>query len=127
MHIFSCIQVPLGVILKNENVIDDMVDILDTLHRYVPKHTRTETIDVPTKDGSSRKVDMQLHHFHHILLGGDHLTAARVRGSQRAQKNADSGEERLEGLVPVIEDWHAKMCYMSVSTEGVEKCVTIHT
>ena len=82
--------------LKNENGIDDVVNILDTLHQYVPKHTITQTIDVPTKGGCSRKVDIQSHHFHHILVGGDYLTAAWIQegGSQKAQQN---GKERLEG------------------------------
>lgn len=29
-------QVPLGVILKNENVREEMLEILTTLHKYVP-------------------------------------------------------------------------------------------
>lgn len=48
--------------------------------------------------------------------GGDQLTAARVRGSQRVRSNSQRGIHRLEGLVPVIEDWHAKGCLLSVST-----------
>ena len=49
------------------------------------------------------------------------LTVARIRDNQGVQLNAENGEEaeRLEGIVPVIEDWHAKMCYMKVSLQGV--------
>ncbi|KAL5482242.1 hypothetical protein EMCRGX_G022542 [Ephydatia muelleri] len=72
--------VPLGVMLNNENVLGDMIDILDGLHRYIP-------------------------------LGGDQLTIARIRGSQSILSNSDNGEERF---VPVIEDWHTKMCFMEV-------------
>ncbi|KAL5475126.1 hypothetical protein EMCRGX_G027185 [Ephydatia muelleri] len=75
--------VPLGVLLKNENVLNDMVDILDELHNHIP-------------------------------LGGDQLTVARIRGSQRVEFNAENGDERLEGFFPVIEDWHTKMCFMEV-------------
>ena len=47
--------------------------------------------------------------------GGDQMTVARTRGTQRIRSNAERGKERLEGLVPVIEDWHAKMCFLGVS------------
>ena len=78
--------------LKNENGIDDMVDILDTLHQYVPKHTITQTIDVPTRGGCSRKVDIQSHHFHHILVGGDYLTAAWIQGGGGGGKSKSAAE-----------------------------------
>eukprot|EP00731_Ephydatia_muelleri_P025442 Em0017g525a len=61
--------VPLGVILKNENILNDMVDILDVLHQYVPKTTTTQTYNTC----------------------GDQLTVARVRGSQDALLNSESG------------------------------------
>ena len=37
------------------------------------------------------------------------MTAARARGSHRVRCNSDRGKERLEGLQPVCEDWHAKV------------------
>jgi len=36
------IPCPLGVILKNENKTDKMVDILDILHKYVPSERSTQ-------------------------------------------------------------------------------------
>ena len=47
--------------------------------------------------------------------GGDQLTAARIRGSQRIRSNSDSDLERLEGFTAVIEDWHAKVTFLGVS------------
>ena len=35
-------------------------------------------------------------------------------GAQRIRQNSQS---RLEGLIPVVEDWHAKGCFL-----GVNKC-----
>ena len=35
-------QVPLGVILKNEQKLEDMVEILDNLQEYVPMTTITD-------------------------------------------------------------------------------------
>lgn len=58
--------------------------------------------------------ELKVHHFHHILLGGDHVTVARVRGAQRMRQNSESGQRRLQGFIPVIEDWHAKVVLLGV-------------
>eukprot|EP00731_Ephydatia_muelleri_P036130 Em0203g5a len=105
--------VPLGVMLKNENVLGDMINILDGLHQYIPTTTTSQTLDVCAEGGHTRAVEVKLHNFSYIPLGGDQLTIARIRG---ILSNSDNGEERLEGFVPVIEDWHTKMCFM----EGLE-------
>ena len=42
------------------------------------------------------------------------MTAARTRGCKQVMSIADRGKERLEGLIPVVEDWHAKMCLLEV-------------
>ena len=63
---FNCyllFQVPLGIIMKNENKIDEMVDILTDLHQYIPMTTYTKTVDVPgTGDTEIIKLD-SLHHL----------------------------------------------------------------
>ncbi|KAL5497630.1 hypothetical protein EMCRGX_G014138 [Ephydatia muelleri] len=76
--------------------------------------TSTQSYDTCAEDGGTRTVDVTTNHFSHILLGGDQLTVARVRGSQGALLNSDSSIERVEGFVPVIEDWHTKICYMKL-------------
>ena len=53
-------------------------------------------------------------YFNNILLDGDQLTVARICGCPRLLSNAHRGQECLEGLIPVVEDWHAKMCFMKV-------------
>ena len=42
------------------------------------------------------------------------MTAAWARGSQRVRSNSERGKDRLEGLQPVVEDWHAKVCLLGV-------------
>ena len=77
--------------------------------------------------------ELQLHVSHcmavnctYIFLGGDQLTVARVRGSQGALLNSDSGIERVEVFIPVIEDWHTKMCYMKACSTCLMVC-TVYT
>ena len=69
----------------------------------------------------------QLDHFSHVLIGGDQLTAARVRGADRVMGNSNNGQERLEGLVPVVEDWHAKVCFLQVRSCHCTYCVSTRT
>ena len=106
------------MILKNENVLSEMVEILDELHKYVPtKQTTQTTLDVEVVHGQDEveHLSLTVDHFHHILLGGDQLTIARARGCQRIRNNSESRRACLEGFFPVVEDWHTKMCYMKVS------------
>ena len=67
--------------------------------------------DVP---GEAEPVEVRMDYFHHVLFGGDQMTCARVRGAQKIRANSTTGRARLEGFVPVVEDWHAKVCFMQV-------------
>ena len=42
------------------------------------------------------------------------MTVARIRGAQMIRGNSETSEQRSEGLLPVAEDWHAKMCFLEV-------------
>ena len=58
-------QVPLGIILKSEQKNDEMQDILDDLHQYVPTVTTTEKINPP----GYPSVYIPHDHFHHLAFG----------------------------------------------------------
>ena len=66
-------------------------------------------------DKNIEHLSLKVDHFHHILLGGDQLTVARVRGAQRIRNNSENGRACLEGFHAVAEDWHTKLCYLKVS------------
>ena len=106
------IQIPLGVQLKNEQVNAEMMDVMDELHKYVPKKTVERSFEVPA-DGSV--IPYKEDYLHSILFGGDQLTCARARSCHRARMNADCASDALAGLVPCCEDWHAKVTFLSVS------------
>lgn len=88
-----------------------MISILETLHKYVPTLTTTERIDV----SDSETLEVPVDKFHYLLFGGDFLTAKRARGGQNIRSNSERGKDRLEGLMPVVEDWHGKVCLLIVS------------
>ena len=55
-------------------------------------------------------------------MGGDQLTAARGRGAKKAKVHADSPTSRLEGLIPVAEDWHTKVVLLEVGITSFVNC-----
>ena len=95
---FAYLKVPLGVLLNNETNHDDMIAIIRHLQQYVP-HCLSD------------KEDM----FHQILLGGDQLSTAMVRRVQAQRRNSTSPFEALNGVIPVCEDWHTKLCLLTVN------------
>ncbi len=105
----------MGVLLHNENKLDEMSKILDHLMQFVP--ALSKEIDVALPDGSMIKLDDTK--FFKIFLGGDQLTVARVRGTQALRVTQDRAMDRLQGLIPVNEDWHARMALIKVSGDGV--------
>ena len=83
---------------------DEMVDILKDIHNYVPsvpysKQKQLSTGVVTTEEKAS---------MHRIVVGGDQLTAARIRAAQKAKLNGQTPLSRLEGIISVAEDWHTK-------------------
>ena len=92
-----------------KNITDDMVGILSHLHQYVPMITSTKNVNVP---GTGISEEVASETLHHLLIGGDQLTAERVRGAQNMRKNSTHATGRLEGFLPISEDWHAKVCFL---------------
>lgn len=48
------------------------------------------------------------------LLFGDQLTVAHARSSAVLRQTHTTALSRLEGFVPCIADWHARMCLLTV-------------
>ena len=99
-------QIPLGILLKSETNYDDMMDILDHYQNYVPSVSCEK--DIPD---TSRMED---NHFLTTLVGGDYLSVARARGAQLIRSTSELEKHKLNGILPVAEDWHAKVCFMEV-------------
>lgn len=102
----------MGVYLKNENKLEEMVSIMETLQQDVPHIWKTTSLQVP---GSDRHETLHQDTFCRTLFGGDQLTTTRGIGAQRIRANSEDGVDRLQGLVPVVEDWHAKVVLLGVS------------
>ena len=68
--------------------------------------------------------EVEKHQFHQILFGGDQLTAVRARSAQEIRTNSETGLGHLEGLVPVAEDWHAKVRLLGVNQHDTISFIT---
>lgn len=69
---------------------------------------------VPTREAKQNVVlangniiDIDNTQFFPILFGGDQVTVARVRGTQALRDTHDNPVDRLQGIILVVEDWHA--------------------
>lgn len=102
-------QVPLGVLLLNENKLPDMCKILETLQQYVPSVPVTRSYHVGQVNLTLEDSD-----FCKVLFGGDQLTAARARGPAALRDSHNTSHDRLEGFEAVIEDWHARLAFAKV-------------
>ena len=100
------------MILQSEISNEGMVLIMEKLHTYVPTVSTPIELECPKSDEPTTMIKDD---FHYILKGGDQLTVARARSSKRIRSNSLRPLDRLEGLIPVCEDWHAKRCLISVS------------
>lgn len=103
-------QIPLGVIPKNENVAEEMVEIMDKMSEYIPELQA---------EGSEES------EVYPLAFAGDMLTAARARTAQEIRVTS-SGKKALRGLFPIAADWHAKVNFMEVRmllTDSVRQSV----
>lgn len=98
-----------------------MLDILKAMHSYVPTIKRTTTEKVVVNE-VEEEVQLVKEEVQPVLFGGDQMTIERSRSIQNVLSNSDSVSARLEGLTPVVEDWHTKMCLYKVSHMCVCVC-----
>lgn len=99
------LKVPLGLMFKNENSNDDMIEILSELHeKYLPLLKTTD-------DSGNEQVEI----LQKLFFGGDQLTEERARNARQGRADGDSNFERLEGFIPKVEDWHAGRVLYQVS------------
>jgi hypothetical protein len=89
----------LGVLRKNEQYEEDMIDILEWIHNYVPGHS-----DKDEQPGTLVKV----------LNGGDYLTHERNKSAQSAMQDGRTPSAKLLGLVSKFEDFHTQCEWLKV-------------
>lgn len=96
------LQVPLGIIFKDENINEDMLAILQQFHSYLPQMA----------DG---QIDGQ-------IFTGDQLTVERAVNVIASVANGFTPAARLEGINLQIGDWYAAVKLPSVRYTIVRIC-----
>ncbi len=104
------------MVLKNENKLDEMVDILAHHYQYVPSIVNQEKKCCSTGE----MVTKETAKFHSIIFGGDQMTAARTRTAMKIRVNSNSSSKKFTGFVPAVEDWHTKANFLGVSCSKIE-------
>lgn len=87
-----------------------MISILQHVQQYV--HAKAVEQELSLPDQSIMSYPEQ--YFAVMLVGGDQATAAHARGAHKICSNSFKSEDRLDSLLPVAKDWHAKMCFLRV-------------
>ncbi len=78
------VQLPLGLLFKNENKTDEMIDILTELHHnLLPVVQHENTITIPER----------------CYFGGDQLTDERARNAVLVRSDGDDMHQQLRGCV----------------------------
>ena len=49
-----------------------------------------------------------------MLFCGDQLTVKRAPSARARRNNSEDAKGRLEGFIPVAQDWHADLCFLQV-------------
>ena len=80
-------------------------------HNYVPTNRSKGELTLLNGHTIPALDDTQ---FFQTLLGGDQLTVAMVRGTVGRQRTHDKPLDHLDEILPVVEDWHARMTLMKV-------------
>ena len=99
-----------------------MVEILSHLHQYVPIKQHTNLVHIPSKD---LVVSLESATVQQLLIGGDQLSAARARGAIKAMSNGTTPQKRLDGFIPVVEDWHTQVVLLEVKLHTTIRVNTI--
>ena len=107
---------------KNETKYEDMKDILEEYKNYVP--FKTVTLPEPLTEGTT--VITKDKSYVRTLIGGDYLSAVRARGAQLIRRTSELEERRLDGFLPVSEDWHSNSLFTGGKYSWGQRQICVH-
>ena len=91
-----------------------MLSILEAVQELSPKYIPKSASSV-CDEGDDRRAhgdgDLAVNS---ILLGGDQLSTSMARRVIMDRVNSMDDIQCLKGILPVVEDWHTKLCFLTV-------------
>lgn len=100
------------MLLLNENKLEDMSKTLEHYMKLVPSFSAEGKYTL----SNGEVISFDDTRFWEVLFGGDQLTVARTRGTQALRDTEETALNRLQGIVPIVEDWHTRMIFLKVYT-----------
>ena len=101
---------------------EDMIKAHEHIQQYAPSKEVEQELIFPNQTGQETVVKFVEKKYRTTIVSGDQLTVSHIRGSQRIRGNSDTSE-RLDGLLPVSDNWHSKMRFMEVRLNFICVCV----
>ena len=107
-----------------------MISILETLQEYVPR-CKLEVDDEENVSGNESDKDIEKddtlddnYVLQSVLLGGDQLSSSMAHRVHviADRVNSTNDIQSLKGMLPVVEDWHAKLCFLGVILYRLNTC-----
>ena len=92
-----------------------MLSILEKNQEYSPRCTTNACLEDGAAEGGDDEDSDEKILLQGILLDGDQLSCSMARRAIADRINSKDNEQCLKGLVPVVEDWHSKLCLLTVS------------
>ena len=99
-----------GTLFKDEKKYDEMVDIMDYVQDQMRRYYGEALKD--NQDELAEVLKQLL-----VIFSGDQLTRERAHGSQLVRDGCATKAERLQQILPVVENWHAKQTFLKMIWE----------
>ena len=86
-------RINLGVLNKCETKSDEMLDICEATHTWIPGHQEAEEPEVTVQPTRT-------------AFDGDYLTFERIKAAQTSKRNGRTPSKQLKGLIPRTAEFH---------------------
>lgn len=78
---------------------------------YQPQSILPHAVSVGEETHEEEVLDVKCHS---VLFAGGQLTVKQARSARAQRNNSENARGKLEGFVPLAQDWHAGLCFLQV-------------
>lgn len=99
--------------LHSQNELMKWWEYWTTIYITCPFPWKENYQNVHTEEGTNEEELLSVM-LHRVLFAGDQLTVKRAQSTHAQWENSENAKDKLDGFVPVAQDWHAGMCFLEV-------------
>ena len=89
--------------------LDEMVDIMDHLNQYAPTEVTHTTVQIPGHAPKRMQIDIM-----HKVQRWRSADGCKIKSTKRMCEDSQHDARCLDRFIPVVEDWHTKVCLLEV-------------